>query len=265
MSGPSAPEAIAHKEREVELHRALADGYRLRYGTPFAAIFQQAWNRALLDLLPRPIPSPALDDGCGTGILLPDLIARCDRVTGLDLSPEMLAQAGRRAPGVELRRGDLESLPFADGAFATVICRGSLHHVPSRERALAEAWRVLRPGGLLALSEPSDDFLPVRWARAAMYRRSPRFDVHDRAFRSRELAALLKEAGFEPLTLRRFGFAAYMLCGFPDVLPIILHLPAKVWITRRLVSLDAVLARVPLVRVASFHIMALARKPAAER
>jgi ubiquinone/menaquinone biosynthesis C-methylase UbiE len=254
-----------HKAREIELHRHVAEGYRLRYGTPFAALFQQFWNDELLGLLPERVEAPALDNGCGTGILLPDLTRRCDAVYAVDLSPDMLAQARSRADGrasmKELREGDLESLPFPDGFFRTVICRGSLHHVPSREKAFAEAWRVLAPGGVLALTEPSDDFLPVRWARKALYRFSSRFDEHDRAFTRRDVESLLKASGLELVAFRRFGYLSYLICGFPDVLPVILYMPGQVALTRLLVRIDRLLSRIPGVRVASFHLMALARKP----
>jgi len=255
----------AHKAREIELHKHVAEGYRLRYGTPFATVFQQFWNDELLALLPAAIPSPALDNGCGTGILLPDLAARCDAVYAVDLSPDMLTQARARAPRAsvkELREGDLEALPFPDGFFRTVICRGSLHHVPSREKAFAEAWRVLMPGGLLALTEPSDDFALVRWARAGLYRFSSKFDEHDRAFTRRDVESLLREQGFELVAFKRFGYLSYLVCGFPDVLPVILYLPGQVGLTRLLVRVDRFLSQVPGVRSASFHLMALARKPA---
>ena len=255
-----------HKAREIELHRHVAEGYRLRYGTPFAPIFQQFWNDELLALLPERVPAPALDSGCGTGILLPDLTARCDAVYAVDLSPDMLAQARSRAAGrasmKDLLEGDLESLPFDDGFFGTVICRGSLHHVPSREKAFAEAWRVLAPGGLFALTEPSDDFLPVRWARRALYHFSAKFDEHDRAFTRREVEALLLSSGFELVEFKRFGYFSYLISGFPDVLPVILYMPGRVALTRLLVRIDRFVSRIPGVRVAAFHLMALARKPA---
>jgi len=262
VSAHAGGSAEEHKAREIALHQHVAEGYRLRYGTPFAAIFQQFWNDELLALLPGRIEAPALDNGCGTGILLPDLVRRCDAVYALDLSPDMLAQARERAPGVkELREGDLEALPFPDGFFRTVICRGSLHHVPSRERAFAEAWRVLAPGGLIALTEPSDDFFLVRWARAALYRYSSKFDEHDRAFTRSQVKQEFSRQGFELVAFKRFGYFSYLISGFPDVLPLILCLPGKVALTKGLVAVDRVVSRIPALRVASFHLMALGRKP----
>lgn len=251
------------KARQIELHRHVSQGYRLRYGTAASAVFQRFWNDEILSLLPERIDGPVLDNGCGTGILLADLKARCDSVYALDLSPEMLAQAEQKAHGVDLREGDLENLPFRDGFFRTVVCRGSLHHVPCREKAMSEIFRVLAPGGRVVMTEPSNDFSLVRWSRAILYRYSAKFDRGDRGFTRREMERLLTGSGLEPVIFKRFGFLSYLICGFPDVLPIILYLPGSVPFTRLLTRVDRFLSKIPGFRVCSFHLIGLARKPAA--
>jgi SAM-dependent methyltransferase len=261
VSGEGRGPAPDHKAAEVALHQKLAAHYRRRYGSDFSSVFQSFWNRELLDLIPGGAPGPALDAGCGTGILLGDLAGRFEEVYGVDLSPDMLAQVRVGSPRLkEVRVGDIEATGFPDGFFGTVVCRGSLHHAASRDRAFAEMGRIVRGGGFLALTEPSDDFPPVRWARAALYRASSHFDVHDRAFRLRDLRTLLDRAGFDVAAVKRFGYLSYLLAGFPDILPVMPYLPGRVGLTRALTRLDARLSRAPGLRIASFHLMVLARR-----
>lgn len=97
-----------------------------------------------------------LEIGLGTGRTLPEYGADV-RLTGLDLSPAMLALARERAEAlgrdVELVAGDAQELPFADAVFDTVVSVFSLCTVPDVPRALREVRRVLRPGGTLLLTE----------------------------------------------------------------------------------------------------------------
>jgi ubiquinone/menaquinone biosynthesis C-methylase UbiE len=78
-------------------------------------------------------------------------------LAGVDLSPAMLAHARRRATElgrvVDLREADALALPFPDASFDTVVCTYGLCAVPDDGRAVAEAVRVLRPGGLLLLAD----------------------------------------------------------------------------------------------------------------
>ncbi|HZE40636.1 MAG TPA: class I SAM-dependent methyltransferase [Stackebrandtia sp.] len=78
-------------------------------------------------------------------------------LTGMDLSPDMLALARKRAArlgfAVDLTVGDAEHLDFADASFDTVVCTFGLCAVPDEAKAIAEMVRVLRPGGLLLLGD----------------------------------------------------------------------------------------------------------------
>jgi ubiquinone/menaquinone biosynthesis C-methylase UbiE len=97
-----------------------------------------------------------LEVGVGTGLNLP-FYSGVVRLTGIDLSPAMLAiargQASHLDHPVELREADAHALPFPTGSFDTVVCTFSLCAIPDDRRALAEMHRVLRPGGRLLLAD----------------------------------------------------------------------------------------------------------------
>jgi SAM-dependent methyltransferase len=87
-----------------------------------------------------------LEVGCGTGHWLAQMSEAGHRGVGLDASPAMLARA-RAATGAALAVGAADALPFGAGRFDAVVCVNALHHFPDKRRFLAEACRVLRPGG----------------------------------------------------------------------------------------------------------------------
>ncbi|MDQ3784097.1 MAG: class I SAM-dependent methyltransferase [Actinomycetota bacterium] len=90
----------------------------------------------------------------GTGLNLPHYPADV-RLTGVDLSPEMLERAATRARqgsrAIHLREGDAQDLPFADCSFDTAVCTYALCGVPDEARAISEMKRILKPGGRLIL------------------------------------------------------------------------------------------------------------------
>lgn len=96
-----------------------------------------------------------LDIGCGTGYLIDMLIRQKDAVYyGLDLSPQMLNIAKNKLPqSVFLTEGSAESLPYEDNTFDIVTCIQSFHHYPKPEKAMSEAYRVLKNGGLYIISD----------------------------------------------------------------------------------------------------------------
>lgn len=94
------------------------------------------------------------------------------RLTGVDLSPEMLRQARGRShvpAELTLTTGDAQHLDFADGTFDTVVCTFALCGVPDDRQAVTEMWRMLRPGGSLLLADHVvSTALPLRLLQAAV-------------------------------------------------------------------------------------------------
>ena len=92
--------------------------------------------------------------GCGPGHVAAYLASRGANVSGLDLSPQMVAQAKRLSPGLDFVVGDMLALPFADASLAGVVSFYSIVHFDAAQlqRAFGEMARVLVPQGLAALA-----------------------------------------------------------------------------------------------------------------
>jgi len=106
---------------------------------------------ALLDATGAGPGTRLLDVGCGTGELLAEAAARGVTAAGADVAPGMVARARRAAPAADVRVADAEDLPWPDGAFGVVTAVNVLHLADDPAAAVAEASRVLAPGGLLAV------------------------------------------------------------------------------------------------------------------
>jgi SAM-dependent methyltransferase len=143
------------------------------------------------------------DLGCGTGHVAAALAPYVANVIAVDRSGEMLQAAKRRVrdlPNVTVKRGELESLPIADQELDAATLLLVLHHLPDPAAALAEAARVLKPGGRLVIA----DMLP-----------------HDRddyrqqmghvwlGFGDDQVRALLGAAGFERIRIVPVGANAH--------------------------------------------------------
>jgi SAM-dependent methyltransferase len=143
----------SHVSRSVQdRYFTAADVERFRWMTEDPAFAPV--EDALLEPWIADIGFPCLEIGCGEGSNLLRL-TRHGPCVGLDLYPERVRFAASAVPGTPVTVGDACRLPFVDGAFASVLIRDLLHHLPEPRSALAEAVRMLRPGGSLLLLEPN--------------------------------------------------------------------------------------------------------------
>jgi SAM-dependent methyltransferase len=152
-----------------------------------------------------------LDVATGTGnTAIAFVAAGAGQVIGLDLTPEMLAEARRQAEeqgfgNTSFVEGDAEGLPFGSDSFEIITCRVAAHHFPDIPAFCREAARVLKPGGLLLVADnvaPEDDELD-RFINTVEKLRDP---SHARACRISEWEQLITDAGLRFATGGLFPF-----------------------------------------------------------
>jgi SAM-dependent methyltransferase len=248
----------SNAQAQIELHRGLAPRYAYRYSLPFSRLFQEDWHAQMLKHLPS-ASRRVLDLGCGTGFFLAELEQLRPGAVGLDISHDMLRVSEQYVPGARVLTADAERLPFVEGSFEAIFCKGSLHHTRDHVRFLANCRRALTPRGVLILSEPCNDNPLIRLARYVMYRLSPHFDLGDAGFTRKGLIELCERAGFEVAACERYGVFAYAFGGFPDHLGVLKYVPGNVHVLRAMLAVDRVICRLPLLRLLGFQLTVAAR------
>jgi SAM-dependent methyltransferase len=137
-----------------------------------------------------------LDVGAGSGTFSNELARRGFDVTSTDVTDEAIEVLRARVPGT-VERADATSLPFAAASFDAVILGEVLEHLEDDAAAAAEAARVLRPSGILAVSVPRNP---------AWFSQSDRWAGHVRRYTREQLVNRIEGAGFAILTCQPWGF-----------------------------------------------------------
>src|SRR5579871_4177265 len=165
-----------------------------------------AWSEETLEwLLANAQPEPedqALDVATGTGFTALAFAPRVRAVTGVDVSPGMLAQARKRAleqgiTNATFLEGPAEALPFPDRAFTLVTCRIAPHHFLSVPGFLRETARVLQPGGRFLMADtcvPDGDLEADAWQNAVETLRDP---SHTRNYTPAQWREFIAAAGLK--------------------------------------------------------------------
>jgi phosphatidylethanolamine/phosphatidyl-N-methylethanolamine N-methyltransferase len=158
---------------DVEAVRAAYRRWAGVYDAVFGGIFLRARRHAVATVNRLP-GREVLEVGVGTGLALPYYLPG-KRITGIDLSPEMLAQARKRVTShglmniAALREMDAEATDFAAGSFDIAVAMFVASVVPNPRRLMEEMRRVVRPGGdILFISHFAAERGPRWWIERAM-------------------------------------------------------------------------------------------------
>jgi ubiquinone/menaquinone biosynthesis C-methylase UbiE len=175
---------------------------------------QRAMLESYLSEIDFPCAARLLEIGCGTGAVTRVLAGRpgVAEAIGVDPSPIFIARARELSAAfgnVTFEEADGRALRFSDGDFDAVVFHTTLCHIPQPERALKEAFRILRPGGLLALFD--GDYATITVAIGEHDPLHECIEATKAAFLEdawlvRRLPALLRSAGFELLSSRSHGY-----------------------------------------------------------
>lgn len=196
---------------EVEHGRRIAEHAEAvwNWSSPAGRLRAQRRANLLAELAELGPGRTVLELGCGTGLFTELFAATGATVVAIDVSEDLLEQARCRQtwpPGIRFVAADAERLEFPAESFDAVIGSSVLHHC-DLERALAEAFRVLKPGGRLAFAEPNMLNPQIFLQRHVRLLRELAGESPDEtAFVRWKLQTALEQSGFEQVCIRPHDF-----------------------------------------------------------
>lgn len=205
---------VAHPatSQPVTAHGTDFDAIAEEYDESLPAhVVEHYLRKRLAYIVDHATPGPALDVGCGTGVLAERVADAGFEVTGLDPSPGMLKVLNRRRPDIPTVVGSGVDLPFPDNSFILTYCVAVMHHVAEPEavrQTLIEMARVTQPGGKVLIWDhnPHNPYWPY------LMRRVPQDTGAERLIPEEEIVAGLRAGGAKPIRREQLGLV-------PDLTP----------------------------------------------
>ena len=246
-------------ERQVEYaaEREMSDGGMAYLAEHFAIPMTLERHLRAIDMMLPEIRGRVLEwgcrhalDSCVYRLRLGDSV----ELTGCDVCDRDDYRPFHEFSGIDYTRlTHPYELPYGDDRFDVATSNGVLEHVPDDRASLGELFRVIRPGGTLVIT-----CLPNRYSYTEAIQRRSGHRAHDRLYGLAETRGMVRQAGFEVVSSRRFFMVPTMLNGFPEGIRSAYQRAHRlVWVG------NAILERAwPLSLLAS-NLMVVARKPPA--
>ena len=136
----------------TQVFDAMPDPYEDWFQTPIGRLIKQLELDLILEFTQPQQGETVLDAGCGSGIFSQPLVDAGMQLTGIDLSEPMLERAKQRLPESTFMTADMLDLPFADASFDKSVSITALEFIEDGQRAIAELFRVTKPGGLVVVA-----------------------------------------------------------------------------------------------------------------
>jgi len=128
------------------------DPYEAWFQTPIGKQVKATELDLVLELVEPSTGDKVLDAGCGSGIFTEPLVEQGASIVGLDISLPMLSRARNRLPNEAFLAADICALPFPDNCFDKAVSITALEFIEDGEQAIAELFRVTRPGGRVVVA-----------------------------------------------------------------------------------------------------------------
>ena len=199
------------QEKIQEHYDTVADVYDHHYDQPRGRCYHTHISTYIMSALPK--GGKLLDIGCGTGLFVERYIEAGGSAIGLDISSKMIEKARRRCIACDYTLGTGEKIPFCDNSFDAVCSLLVFSYVKDPETMLNEAYRVLKPGGKIAICTLGKKLLtrgiPV------IYLISEKMNVNhvvmkdfgEHYYDREEMDGLFTQAGFSDISVTWCSFA----------------------------------------------------------